>query len=262
MPNQDNKQMITDEILTTEDTTESSINRYSTHPRSSLQRQKEKRNAWLLTLLVHLIIAGLLIGYWYNSKQAKPMPSVKNRSVPASATTGRVKTLSTESTKTIETSSIAASTMASSASSILSTESVSLSLPPVTFNAPTMYFFAESDESGNDIQTMTVSETPANNQQLPQSPTTKAKNPAHQTAYNSILTKRDIPQVDSPAIDSNPPANSTQLAKQAKDISNNIDEDNVELSRLINEVKTNNQRKIDADMMHNTEKSTSPASSP
>lgn len=265
MPRQDKKQLITNKRLMTDEASPSTSDTYSAYYLTLLQRKKEKRNAWMLTLFIHLVIGGLLIGYWYSHNQPKPLASSNNPSAAAAATTTtRLTTIASTSTLP---ATIASSTTASAASSTipstLSTNVDSLSLPPVTFNAPTMYFFAPDTEAGRDIQTMMVIDTSAPSQPLPRAPVPATKNPVQSNAEHPLLTKRDVPQMDAPNPNSSQSSNTHQLAKQAKDISETIDDNNTELSRLIDEVKTNNQRKIDADIMNNAEKtSKNPSPSP
>lgn len=264
MPRQDRKQLITNQRLMTDDARPSTSDTYSAYYLTSLQRKKEKRNAWLLTLVIHLVIGGLLTGYWYSHHQSKPLPSSINPSAASAATTTtRLTTIASASTlPTPAASSTTASAASSTVPSPLSTNIDNLSLPPVTFNAPTMYFFAPDTETGSDIQTMTVMDTSAPIQPLSRVPMPATKNPVQSNAEHPLLTKRDVPQMDAPNPNLTQPSNNHQLAKQAKDSSETIDENNVELSRLIDEVKTNNQRKIDADMTNSAEKTSKDTSVP
>lgn len=216
--------------------------------------KKEIKKAWLFTIILHLVIAGILITYWYFNQSKKtdliatnlqtqsqsvaqakllPLPPLKTElasaPIPSPNTTENI--TSSEQTNT---------TIANNAQ----TNEIPPTVTPST--APT-----------KKIDNQPIKETPLSkyiSNQMPNTQTNtnidKPSNPTNKPAQDikPVLTQRDLPRNEMPKNQNNKqkPAQQeiTKLTQEAE-------QENDKISKLIEQVKAQNQRKIDENLAKN-----------
>lgn len=209
-------------------------------------RNSEKIRAWILTIFLHILLIIGVYGYLYNIKHQEIRPkknqirdnSIKNtKSINPMETKQQIGVLPKVSQQT---SSISSTTVASSIQTS-NIDDFSFTLPPVTFNAPTMYFFSSSqDEEPLPIRTMTVEPTP----NLSSDTTTSHQNLSIKSSTTDFLKQRDVPKKEYSILNEQ----SENVISNKAHINSEIDNgDNQSVIDLINQVKIKNQQQIDND---------------
>lgn len=206
--------------------------------------KKHTATAWVLTLVLHLLIASALVGYWYFYQRP---------------TTQKTLPLEVQAKAEVPTHTQAQPTPSSAALSTLS-RPASGTQPMASQPVPA---------TANDTNPNTTAQRPLANyvatQMAAQQATHAASTPitlqtvTHPAPVTKALTSRDIPakaMTQPPqATNPTPQAKTSAIAeattnppeKEASKLSNDIDIDNAELAKLIDQVKTQNQQKIDAE---------------
>lgn len=207
--------------------------------------KKDHLKAWLLTILLHVVIVTAIVGFWHSSRQqdtAKPSVTTRAQTINTQSMSSEQKpdnslTASDASQPATLASQPTALTTISSSTASVATD-FTVTLPPVTFNAPTMYFFDNSQDSAP---------TQLYPQPLPPQPATEVtrQNRVPQSPANAVLTSRDVPHRER-ATRQNQDMTDSPTASEASQLSSDIDKNNEQITQLINQVKQNNQKKIDA----------------
>lgn len=244
-------------------------------------RKKETAKAWILTLVLHFLIAGGLISYWYFYQ--RPQANVANVPLAVSLPTA-TPTNTPASTLTTLSSVITVST----ASQTMMTAS-----PASLTSKPLAEYLAKQQAT----QPATGAVLPVNGITTVQMPATvmQQKVITHDAPIKKALTERDIAknedshngQADIEIAQVNERANALQQAdntdnrptspvdapvakgdvaeKEASMLSKDIEADNEKLSQLIEQVKVKNQRQIETSSGGKSavdESAEKPASSP
>lgn len=218
--------------------------------------KKEIKKAWLFTIILHLIIAGVLITYWYFNQSQKPDPVTTNlqaqaKPMPEPVALPPLKTelasapsfdpipTNTDTTLTQNNNTTLASVPQTTQPEAVPTQNTT---PPIK---------VETDNKNIDKE-RPLSKYINNQNPNTNAGTTKTVNTATTmaTTQNSKqgLTQRDLPRNEMPK---------TQNTKQKPEqqemakLSQEVEKENDKISKLIEQVKNQNQRKIDENIAKN-----------
>lgn len=235
--------------------------------------KKETAKAWVLTLVLHFLIAGGLIGYWYFyqrphtegsnvplavSLPAKPIPT----STPASTLT----TLSSITTSSVASQTAIPASVASMTGKPLAdylakqqaTPPPGVTLPSngitpiqipttvmqqkvITHDAPIKKALTERDIARNEATKSDTQSTGATNTPKETSTAITQVNERVKVLQQDDKPSHPISATDTPITKGDP------TEKEASELSKDIDVNNEKLTQLIDEVKIKNQRQIEAD---------------
>lgn len=231
-------------------------------------RKKETAKAWVLTLILHFLIAASLVGYWYFNQRPQTNPNIAvdlSTTTSAQSATQPASSVATLSSVVTLSSTPASTTMANTnnvkplanyvAQQQLNQPAQPMNLPSngmiavpittfeqkvVTYDAPIKKALTARDMPKNEHNSLSSDsadsssiDTPRN--QMAKSATnvspedTKAKTATNKEASKNLVTAKE-----------------TAPESEASDLSKDIDVDTDKLSQLIDEVKETNQKKIDA----------------
>lgn len=204
-------------------------------------RKKETAKVWLLTIILHLLIGLSLLAYWhfYHKPKTQPLPTT-NQPMASTPMKTNIIMASIVASTTFTSASATASTTKTS-STVASTPKIAKITQPLTTHA----------ETAQNVKQNLNQNQPQNTKQqaidMPQSTTTvttTTQKVVHEAPVTQALTDRDLPMAEKPK---NTIATSEQN-KEATELSEDIDAKNKELSDLINQVKKQNQQKIDKEI--------------
>lgn len=222
--------------------------------------KKDTAKAWLLTLILHFVIAGGLMAYWYTHQRtnevtpiAVQLPSeTANKTHLASPPSDSLSNTMSASTATLSTITTLASTVANAPSSTAS------STPLASYLAQKNLATANpANLPSNKVNSIAPSTT-----RMVAVTTMTQKVITGDAPIKKALTQRDLPSPSATDVVTLPTthhADTPQTAKQntrdsesgneiekeASQLSKDIDVNNDELSQLIEQVKKKNQQKID-----------------
>lgn len=218
--------------------------------------KKEIKKAWLFTIILHLIIAGVLITYWYFNQSQKPDPVTTNlqaqaKPMPEPVALPPLKTelasapsfdpvpTNTDTTLTQNNNTTLASVPQTTQPETVPTQNTT---PPIK---------VETDNKNIDKE-RPLSKYINNQNPNTNAGTTKTVNTATTMATTQNnkqgLTQRDLPRNEMPK---------TQNTKQKPEqqemakLSQEVEKENDKISKLIEQVKNQNQRKIDENIAKN-----------
>lgn len=214
--------------------------------------KKEIKKAWLFTIILHLVIAGILITYWYFNQSKKPDLIATNlqppsqpiaQPLPLPPLKTELASASIPSPSTTENTTSSEQTNTTIANNVQTNE-----IPPTV---------APNITQTKKIDNQPIKETPLSkyiSNQMPNTQTNtnidKPSNPTNKPVQDNraILTQRDLPRNEMPKNQNNKqkPAQQeiTKLTQEAE-------QENDKISKLIEQVKAQNQRKIDENLAKN-----------
>lgn len=203
-------------------------------------RKKETMKIWFLTIILHLIIGLSLLAYWHFYYQPKNQPIIQPTIDP------------TETVSTPMKSNIVIASLVASATLASTTTTTMASTPHAS--APKIVKQNKVSVTTDKPVTTPTQKTTMPNQApvvppIPQKTTvttTITEKVVHEAPVTQALTERDIPTIEKPKHS----VAVSEQNKEAVELSDDIDAKNKELSELINQVKKQNQQKIEKEV-HN-----------
>lgn len=209
-----------------------------------LTAKKDNVKAWTLTLLLHLLIAGSLVAYWYFYQRPKSNENLQIQ-LETQSTTIKKPAIASQSA-----SAATLTTLSSVASSTLSAAAASTPMPAASSTAGRPLANYVNTQQTAPVAVPVPVPTPNN-------ANTIQKVVVNEAPVTQALTSRDIPSKEiaktktpttkvqeKPAQTDKPTAPTSET--EARKLSEEIDVNNAELTKLIEQVKTQNQQKIDA----------------
>lgn len=255
-------------------------------------RKTENTKAWVLTLLLHFLIAGGLVGYWYFYQRPQALTplavEVASANTPPVATTpaSTLTTLSTITTLASVTSQPASSTGMSSPNKPLADYVAKQQAyqPAQPFNLPSNNMTSMPMPITNVQQKIITHDAPITkaltSRDIAKNETTAhTDTPSNDNSDDKVTVIEDVsPQpnnnidyptkkADATSEQTTPTKTGNSSEKEASNLSKDIDVDNEKLSVLIEQVKDKNQQQIDAQrgskaVIVNTDNESKPASAP
>lgn len=219
--------------------------------------KKEIKKAWLFTIILHLFIAGVLITYWYFNQSKKPDPVTTNLQSTAVTPPPATQITSLPPLKT-EVASISTPTTATQTTTPASTSTATAN------NTPTPTSVATTTETQKP-KTPTNKERPLSkyiNAQTPNTTTPSATTNITVTTTKTVvetpattnnkqkLTARDIPRNEMLQTN-NKPTKTKAEQQELMQLNKEVEQDNDKISKLIEQVKNQNQRKINENVAKN-----------
>lgn len=193
------------------------------YPPQNTTKKQERTKAWFFTIMLHLLIAGVIITYWYTQKRLEPIPT---RLAPTSVVT----------------------------------ESAQAKLPPLvtetasqpTANASSVMPASSPAERPLANYIKTIQQTPPNvepsliQQQVQQRIKRVEISPP---PVNQVLTSRDIAKNEQGL----PPKPLNSEQKEIAELAESLEKDHDKLSELIEQTKQRNQRQIEENLRKNNQ---------
>lgn len=202
--------------------------------------KKDTAKAWLLTLILHFIIAGGLVSYWYMHQRNTEVAPIAVQ-LPTENTN---KTNASQPSDTMAASATTLSTVVTVASTVASAPSGTASATPLA-----SYLAQKPLAAANpaNLPSNKVDNTTTSAPRMVAVTTMTQKVITGDAPIKKALTQRDIPTsptdlTTAPTTDND---SGNEVEKEASKLSKDIDVNNDELSQLIEQVKKKNQQKID-----------------
>lgn len=214
----------------------------------SAQHQKRQRisnevvKPLLLTLLLHGGLVGLGVWYW----QSQPTKLAATQTPLAKPATKSTQIIASP----ITTSAVTSHQSTWAVSPLQSLQQISLLFSPyaqtdtallASAATPPSNHAAKDGKDGKNLNRVATDDHPYSLPPMPAS----SQVVTVAAPITQVLTERDIPKSTTTTTTNKPYTAKTPVDKQVKEVTNAIDDDNKQLSELIDQVKKHNQQQID-----------------